>query len=410
MRWAFHSRLAKGRVARAHGGVWPAPSSGDRLPPDVGLANSEDGMKRIGVGLIGASTLHPGWALAAHVPALRALPQYELVAVSTSRRESAKAAAETLSVVSFDNHQELVTHPAVDLVVVTVKVPDHFEVVSAALAAGKNVYCEWPLGKGLAEAQELSDLANGAGRRTAVGLQARFSPVIRHVRALIEAGYIGDVLSTSMIGSAGAWGPQSDRGHAYMFDASNGATALSVSAMHALDALAFAVGDFATVSAHLGRGRKTVRIDDETSIPVTAPDQIAIVGQLTNDATVSVFYRGGVSRGENFYWEINGTEGDLLITSSNGNVQVAELTLRGGHGGDPGLANIAAPRDAYDSLAGPAANVARLYAQLARDIRDGFATTPDFTEGVRRHRLLAAVEEAAQMPVRVPLTARSASS
>ena len=367
-------------------------------------------MKRIGVGLVGASTMHPGWAIDAHVPALRALPQYELVAVSTSRRASAMAAAEALSVVAFDNHQELVSHPSVDVVVVTVKVTDHFAVVSTALAAGKAVYCEWPLGNGLAEAVELSDLASKAGVRTAIGLQSRFSPVVRHIRALIGAGYVGKVLSSSIVGSGIAWGPKSDRNHAYMFDAANGATALSIPTLHALDAVAFAVGDFATVSAHLGRGRKTVELDDGTTIPVTAPDQIAIVGQLTNDATVSVFYRGGVSRGSNLHWEINGTEGDLVVTSAIGNVQVADLKLRGGRAEHTAVEDIAVPRDDYDHLNGSAANVARLYAQLARDIEDGFATTPDFMEGVRRHRLLAAIDAAAPLSVRVPAATRSALS
>jgi predicted dehydrogenase len=41
---------------------------------------------RIGVGVIGASPINPGWAVKAHIPALKALPGYELRAVSTSRR------------------------------------------------------------------------------------------------------------------------------------------------------------------------------------------------------------------------------------------------------------------------------------------------------------------------------------
>ena len=46
--------------------------------------------------------------------------------------------------------------PEVDLVVVTVKVPHHRELVPSALEAGKHVYCEWPLGNGLAEARKLA--------------------------------------------------------------------------------------------------------------------------------------------------------------------------------------------------------------------------------------------------------------
>jgi predicted dehydrogenase len=52
----------------------------------------------------------------------------------------------------FPDHEELVMQPDIDVVAVTVKVPHHRELVSAALAAGKAVYCEWPLGRDLHEA------------------------------------------------------------------------------------------------------------------------------------------------------------------------------------------------------------------------------------------------------------------
>lgn len=52
----------------------------------------------IGVGVIGASPVNPGWAVTAHIPAIRALPGLALRAVGTSRRETAEAAAEAFGV------------------------------------------------------------------------------------------------------------------------------------------------------------------------------------------------------------------------------------------------------------------------------------------------------------------------
>ena len=63
----------------------------------------------------------------------------------------------------MDNHQDLVNGAVVDVVAVTVKVPDHLELATAALDAGKAVCCEWPLGNGLAEAQILAALARKKG-------------------------------------------------------------------------------------------------------------------------------------------------------------------------------------------------------------------------------------------------------
>jgi predicted dehydrogenase len=341
----------------------------------------------------------------AHIPALKALPEYELRAISTNRRESAEAAGKAFGVAAtFDNHFGLIAHPGVDLVVVTVKVAYHHELVSAALNAGKMVFCEWPLGRGLAEAIDLADRADTSGIRTAIGLQARFSPAVRYARDLISDGFIGDVLSTSLVGSGHAWGPKTDQSHAYVYDIKNGATTLTVSTLHALDALTFMLGDFIRVSATLAVRRDKVHvIDEDQDIPVSAPDQVAITGSLQSGAVASIFYRGGVSRGLNLHWEINGSEGDLVMTSANGNVQVANLKLEGGSGDEGSLHEIVAPPEYTamipDVTAGPPSNVAQIYAQLAKDAREGTHVVPGFAHAASRHRLLGAIEAASRTGV-----------
>ncbi len=355
-------------------------------------------MKKIGVGIIGAST--GGWAALGHVPALKALPDYELRAISTSRRESADVAGREFGVAAaYDNHTDLIADPGVDLVVVAVKVTQHLELVSAALDAGKMVYSEWPLGNGSAEAALLARRAEAAGVRTVIGLQARFAPQVRHARDLVAEGYVGRVLGTTLVGSGIAWGPVTDRAHAYWFDAANGATTLSVPTLHALDAVHHTLGEPSDVTANLVRGRTEATLaEDGSSIPVTAADQVTILGTLRGGAALSAYYRGGVSRGDNLRWEINGTEGDLVLSSPTGNLQVADLTLEGGRGDDTGVAEIPVPARYFTgvpaTLTGPAHNVAQTYAQFARDLAEGTRLVPDFAHALARHRLVDAVERA----------------
>src|SRR5256714_5530470 len=154
----------------------------------------------LGVGIIGVNPIR-GWAATAHIPALRALPNYEIRALSAHSPESARAAGEAFGVSGvFSDHEQLVTQPDIDLVAVTVKVPHHRELVCAALAAGKAVYCEWPLGRDLDDARAMAALAAEQGVRTVAGLQARQAPAIEHVQALLSDGYVGEVLSTTMVG------------------------------------------------------------------------------------------------------------------------------------------------------------------------------------------------------------------
>jgi len=216
---------------------------------------------------------------------------------------------------AFDNHRDLVNSPDVDLVAVTVKVPHHFELTSAALEAGKHVYCEWPLGNGLAEAQKMAALAKQKGVKAVVGLQTRCSPVISYVRDLVAQGYVGDVLSTSLIGSGIAWSEYIDAANAYICDKSNGATLLSIPVGHMLDALCSVLGEVAEVSALKANRRKSaIAAETGQPIPMTSEDQVAFVGRLTSGAVLSAHYRGGMSKGTNLLWEINGARGDLRIT------------------------------------------------------------------------------------------------
>src|SRR5258706_1903856 len=293
---------------------------------------SKNGPKRIRVGIIGANP-DRGWAAEAHIPALKSLSDdFEITALPTSRRESADAASKRFGVpVAFDNHHDLVNHPAVDVVAVTVKVPYHLELATAALDAGKAVYCEWPLGNGLKEAETLAALAKKQGVLAVAGLQARSAPSVAYVRDLIEQGYVGEVLSTTLIGSGMGWGPTVEPYNAYMNDKKNGATMLSIALGHAADALCYCLGEVRELSATMAVRRKTFTIagTDERK-PMTTEDQVGVTGLLEGGAALSIHYRGGASRGTNLLWEIHSTEGDLQLTAAAGQAQIFEMTVRGG--------------------------------------------------------------------------------
>ena len=99
---------------------------------------------KIRVGIVGATVTQggSGWGANAHVPALKALPNYELKAVCTSHADTAKASAAAFGAErGFDKFSDMVADPDIDLVVVCVRVPGHRELVMAGLQAGKSVCC-----------------------------------------------------------------------------------------------------------------------------------------------------------------------------------------------------------------------------------------------------------------------------
>ena len=134
----------------------------------------------IGVGIIGLGGSPDSWAETAHLPALRAIPGYEIRGVSASSHQSARIAADRHGIPrAFATAAELAAHDSIDLVVISVRVPVHAASISAVLDSGNIIFSEWPLAVDTAEAQTLTAQAAALGVRTAVGLQARFNPPVR---------------------------------------------------------------------------------------------------------------------------------------------------------------------------------------------------------------------------------------
>src|SRR3954452_23777396 len=361
----------------------------------------------LGVGIIGVSPVR-GWAATAHIPALHALANYEIRALSAHSAESARAAGEAFGVSAvFSDHEELVTQPDIDVVAVTVKVPHHRELVTTALSGGKAVYCEWPLGRDVDDARAMAALAAQHGVRTVVGLQARAAPTIELVQQLLSDGYVGEVLSTSMLGLS-VLGDVLVQPNAYMLDKANGANLLTIAVGHSLDILNYLLGEFTDLSAVADLRRPLITIEETgEQIVKTAADQIAVIGTLASGATASLHVREAVAGGTGFLWEINGTDGTLRITARAAQPQIFPLTVTGAKGANE-PAELAAPAaltqkcPALTSLEGtPAYNVGRAYAAFAAELDNQTHTVPDFADAVARHQVITAIERSAATGKRV---------
>src|SRR5215475_9720114 len=275
--------------------------------------------KPIRVGIVGASP--QSWATAAHLPALAHLDEFTVTAVATTRQDSARKAADTFGIGhAFANAEELAFHPEVDLVVASVKVPAHAAVVGAALAAGKHVYAEWPLGADLAETGALAGAAAEAGVVHAVNLQAYHSPGARSVADLIAGGRIGAFESLSMTAAGDPLGgSRIPRSLAWSAEPAAGNNLLTVMAGHALAALERVAGPLADVSAVLANLHDRVIVAETGElIPNHVPGQLALHGRLGSGALLSLAIHGGSApTPSGFAITIAGADGALTITPAD---------------------------------------------------------------------------------------------
>jgi predicted dehydrogenase len=357
--------------------------------------------KKFRIGIVG---LTPGqsWAFFAHLPAIEAQKdKFEITAVANSRYESSLKAAKAVNIPNaFVNAEALVKSDVVDIVAVTVRVPLHKDIVEKAIEAGKTMYCEWPLAKDLAEAEELARLAKEKNIRTFIGTQALGSPAIWQLKKLIKEKYIGEVLSHSIIGYGRIWGAEitDEAEDRYLLQKENGATMLTIPVAHTLAAVQDVFGKLENLTSVVATRRKKVFSKERNDfIDMTAPDQVGVQAVFSDGSIFSLHYRGGMPPdGNGFTWEINGTKGVIKLTGLTGSIQVDGLRIEACLEGEKEFSAFPIPAETLKLCPGQyvPGNVARMYELMYDDLVNNTHNAPDFDYAVELHRLVDRIEKA----------------
>jgi predicted dehydrogenase len=146
-------------------------------------------MARLRVGVVGI-----GFIGAAHVYAIRQIPNVEVVALASSSQERATRHADELGIPrAYGDYRDLVADPEIDVVHNCTPNLLHLPVNRAILEAGKACYAEKPLAMNAAEAQQLLQMARASNAASAVNFNHRGFPMVQEARALIEAGDLGPI-------------------------------------------------------------------------------------------------------------------------------------------------------------------------------------------------------------------------
>jgi predicted dehydrogenase len=347
--------------------------------------------KPLRLGLVGADATGRGWGPVAHIPALHGIEQVELVALCTSRPESAAAAADAYGIErAHHDVGEMVAQPDIDIVSVVVKVPHHHQVVMAALEAGKHVFCEWPLGANPSQAREMAALAREKRVVTAVGLQGRHDPSLTYLKELHDEGWLGDIVAVNVSLLAGGAG-RSDSRSAWMGNAENGANFVTIAAGHTIDSVTYCVGPLAGVSASVATQVPQWQLADTgETINVDAPDTVLLHGTLAGGGLLSFHAASVPFNGSNWRMEIYGTKG-TIVASTPVLPQISPITLEGAQGDGP-LSVLPTPQRLVVVPPavpdGPARNVAGGYVRMAEAITNGTRFDPDFDHARELHELL----------------------
>ncbi|EON69207.1 hypothetical protein W97_08466 [Coniosporium apollinis CBS 100218] len=364
-------------------------------------------MAPIRIGFIGlsAAASGSGWANSAHLPYLRNTSKYSIIALCNSSVEAAQASVKAnglpAETKAYGSPENLAADADVDLVVCCVRVDKHRDALLPALEAGKDCFCEWPLGANLEQAQELARLADEKGVSSMVGLQARHSPYVRKVKGVVESGRIGKVLSTTVVACGYNFGTEpTPVGIKYLGERHVGGNVATIHFGHMMDFVLYALGELKSYSSIYGNQRPKVQLIDKGTGKIVetftkdAPDQVLVQGHLESGALLSFHLRGGKPfAGEpSILWRVYGEKGEIQVTGSSAmlNIGAPDTTVKIHNFESGDVETLEVGKDDFSSLPQPAQNIARCYEAFADGEKENIV---DFKAAALRHALIEEMDE-----------------
>ena len=147
-------------------------------------------MAEVRIALLGAGSMGT-----AHAAAYAGMPDVSVAGVFSRDPARAAAVAAICKAEPVADAAALIRRTDIDAVDVCLPSANHHDVVVAALAAGRHVFCESPLALDLDEAERMRDAARRADRLLQVGLLMRSVSAYGHVEAVARSGEQGRLLS-----------------------------------------------------------------------------------------------------------------------------------------------------------------------------------------------------------------------
>ncbi len=333
------------------------------------------------------------------------LPLQPVLKVICGRTEP--AVREAAARLGFEEHstswQESVARPDVDVVDICTPGDSHLPIALAAAAAGKTILCEKPLANSVADADQMRDAAERAGVLHRLCHNYRRAPAVALARRLISDGRLG-TLRHYRGTYLQDWIVDPEFPRVWRLQKSvAGSGALGDIASHSLDLARFLVGEIDSVCGLLetfvderplpdGTGRGRVDVDDAA---------LALL-RFENGAVGSVEgTRFAPGRKNHNRFEINGSLGSLAFDLERMN----ELELYIEEGPDSGFRTLLATDATHPYAAAwwPPGHIlgyehtfVHTVLDLVRAIDEQKLPSPSFEDGVRNHRVMAAVERSSE--------------
>ncbi|WP_419911534.1 Gfo/Idh/MocA family protein [Hoeflea sp.] len=277
-------------------------------------------MTEIGIGIIGGGYMGKAHSVAMNavgaVFETRLRPRCEMICTTTA--EGAEQKAQLFGFArSTHDWRVLVADPKVDAVIIASTQDTHRDIALAAIAGGKPVLCEKPMGASVDEAREITEAAEAAGVINMAAFNYVRTPATQLAREIISSGEIGDITyfraehTEDFFADPDA--PATWRSHGR----SNGN--LGDLAPHIVNAALALAGPIRSLVADVDTVHKT-RPGPDGPVTVTNDDQSQFLCRFESGAMGMIFSsRTATGRKMGYIYEVFGTKGALRFDQEDQN-------------------------------------------------------------------------------------------
>ena len=316
------------------------------------------------------------------VPAIRAVPGCEVVALAASSQERAERISERVGVASaYGDWRELVASDAVDVVAIAVPPIRQPEIAAVAARHGKHLLCEKPLATALAGADALARTVREAGVAAGIDFQFRFIPAWAEAHRQLQAGVVGPVRHVSILWHVETYANRR-RLTSWKTTPEDGGGALASMGSHVLHYVEWLFGPITSISCqgHGWPGSETGEAGEAGEPLVT------LVLGLASGAVVSVTIGTNSPAGSGHHIEVYGDEGQLVLANP-GPDYMAGFSVAVRRRDEPAPTVVWA--DPVESgVDGRIPPVVALVTELAEAIRQGRPPVPSVEAGRRVQQLM----------------------
>ena len=331
------------------------------------------------VGVIGI-----GFGQRVHVPAFRRDARCEVTCLAASTEERARRVADELKVPhATGDWRELIASPEVDIVAIAVPPDRQPEMLEAAIAAGKHVFCEKPLALDAATGQRLAEAAGKAGISHTIDFEFTAVPAWIALKEQLESGRLGNlrqaILSWHIETRAAREGLDS-----WKTRPSQGGGAVGAFASHTFHYLEWLFGPVARLSAHTHPTRAT---DSEMLLMVHL--------ELASGARGSVTIGCNSFAGNGHRLEVYCDEGSAVLENTGADY-IHGFNLRVRTRSDQDWVVVATDADKPAPDDGRIGAVALMVARLLDSVEGKMPAFPGLGDGARVQLLLDRVYQSAE--------------